>query len=533
MRDPGSRDAAQASDSAAHTQHNHAVSGTSNTTTNANNTTNNANTTTTATSAAAGAEKSVPPQPRSAAPNRKSKTWSNRLSSLLPSLMLPSTDSVPVVPKQPTTAPPPPPVAAAAAAQTPISTPTSAPVDTPALTKSSTPTDNSPTSSTPSIVETPTIRMTGDDDYSLGFVQPTKQSPQGSPPTLPTLPAQDSDTLDISRSGNNPQIMAPIPPSPEMSRVAPSIPSAPTIAPPAVPPPAVPAAGEQSPVEQNADSLKVGKLRKEKPDTRRRSSSLQHLASEIPPMLGLKSRTDSPAPELRGRRASSVQPASARGSPSSSRVPSASINVRPGSSKGAESPTRGRLRRSWMPGGRSRSNSVDVSAQSAASAWVLSDDTRAEYNASFLKNAEKVRFSLRELVAKLTCHLRSQSSGTRAATSTFSCTPVLADAGRPSKFPSSPSAHRTSSTSSFRPNLIPLPVGAEDAVLEAETVSVSKMQLVSCPRPVPRLLLTLLANFDYTCLRHHHQDRPRWQHPARALNKSWTGLSPFETCLLF
>lgn len=387
MRDPGSRDAAQASHSAAHTQHNHAVSGASNTTNTANNA-NNANTTTTTTSAAAGPEKSVPPQPRSAAPNRKSKTWSNRLSSLLPLLMLPSTDSVPAVPKQPTTAPPPPPVAATA--QTPISTPTSAPVDTPALTKSSTPTDNSPTSSTPSIVETPTIRMTGDDDYSLGFVQPTKQSPQGSPPTLPMFPAQDSDALDISRSGNNPQIMAPIPPSPEMSRVALSIPSTPTIAPPTVPPPAVPVAGEQSPVEQNADSIKVGKLRKEKPDTRRRSSSLQHLAGEIPPMLGLKSRTDSPAPELRGRRASSVQPASARGSPSSSRVPSASINVRPGSSKGAESPTRGRLRRSWMPGGRSRSNSVDVSAQSAANAWVLSDDTRAEYNASFLKNAEKV-----------------------------------------------------------------------------------------------------------------------------------------------
>ncbi|KAF7546632.1 hypothetical protein G7Z17_g8294 [Cylindrodendrum hubeiense] len=390
MRDSGSRDAVQPGNSAPHMQQNDAASGAANTNTNTTTTT-----TTTTGTAAAGNGKNLPPQPRPAASNRKSKTWGNRLSMLLPSLMLPSTtETAPPVPKQPTTAPttapPPPPVAAAS--QTPISTPTSAPAATPALTKSSTPTDNSPASSSPSIVELPTIRMTDDDDYNLGFAQPSKSSPQGSPPTLATYPAQDSDALDISRSGNNPQIMAPIPPSPEMSRVAlspPTIPP-PDVPPPDVPPPAVPVAAEESPAEQNTDSIKVGKLRKENPDARRRSSSLQHLAGELPAMIGHKIRTDSPGPERRGRPASIAQSPSNRGSPSSSRVPSSNLNPRPGSSKGAESPSRGRLRRSWMPGGRSRSNSVDVSGQSAANAWVLSDDTHAEYNASYLKNAEKV-----------------------------------------------------------------------------------------------------------------------------------------------
>ncbi|KAH7163180.1 hypothetical protein B0J13DRAFT_491767 [Dactylonectria estremocensis] len=366
---------------------------TTTTTTTTTNTTNTSNTTidssiTSTSVPSAGPGKTVPPQPRPAASNRKSKTWGNRLSSLLPTLMLPSTNtnSAPAVPKQPTTAPPPPP--AAAAIQTPESTSTSGPVVTPALTKSSTPTDTSPASSTPSIVEPPTIRMADDDDYSLGVVQASKQSPRGSPPTLATFPAHDSDVLDISRAGNHPQIMAPIPPSPEMTRV---IPSAPTVPPPAVPPPAIPVAAEQSPVEQSTDSIKFGKLRKENPGTRRRSSSLQHRVGDIPSMIGLKARTDSPASDMRGRRASSVQPASARGSPSSSRVPSANFNTRPGSSKDTESPTRGRLRRSWLPGGgRSRSNSMDVTGQSAADTWVLTDDTRAEYNASFLKNAEKV-----------------------------------------------------------------------------------------------------------------------------------------------
>jgi hypothetical protein len=43
-----------------------------------------------------------------------------------------------------------------------------------------------------------------------------------------------------------------------------------------------------------------------------------------------------------------------------------------------------------LPGGRSRSNSIDVSNANASAAWVLSDETQAEYNASFLKNGEKV-----------------------------------------------------------------------------------------------------------------------------------------------
>ncbi|KAK7424885.1 hypothetical protein QQX98_000160 [Neonectria punicea] len=364
LRDAGSRDAVQQDDgSAAHPQQSPAKSGK----------TNNAST-------AATNGLPVPTQPRPAASTPKTKTWSNRLSSLLPSLMLPSTDSAPPIPKPPTTAPPPPPVAAIS--QTPTSTPTSAPVVTPALTKSSTPTDDSPSSTTPSIVEPQTIRMTCDDDNSLGIgAQDSKYSSQGSPPTLATIPALEADALDFTISSGNPQIMAPIPPSPDLSHLTLNVnpPEAPVTAPPPIP-------------DQHIEPHKTGKLRKDNPSTRRRSTSLQHLAGEVPAMLGLKSRTSSPASE-RGRQVSAAQSHSARNSLSNSRVASASLAVRPGSSKGpdvSQSPTRGRLRRSWLPGGRSRSNSVDVSGQSAASAWVLSDDNQAEYNSSYLKNAEKV-----------------------------------------------------------------------------------------------------------------------------------------------
>ncbi|KAF4440814.1 hypothetical protein FALBO_17333, partial [Fusarium albosuccineum] len=148
-------------------------------------------------------------------------------------------------------------------------------------------------------------------------------------------------------------------------------------------PPPVPAPQ----VEQGGN----GKLRKENPDARRRSGSLQHMANNDPPIQTLKTRTTSPAPD-RGRRSSSVQSPTTRSGNSKSRIVSTPLSIRPSSSKGdvSQSPTRGRLRRSWLPGGRSRSNSVEVSNANDCSAWVLSDDTQAEYNVSLLKNGEKV-----------------------------------------------------------------------------------------------------------------------------------------------
>lgn len=209
--------------------------------------------------------------------------------------------------------------------------------------------------------------MTGEDESENHLeiaAQDQQRSPEGSPPSLATKPRQESDALDISGDNINPQIMAPIPPSPENPRANLN-----------VSPPLGPMDMEQT---------KMSKLRKkDTASVRRRSNSLHHLG-DVPDQ---KSRTSSPAAEPRGRRASHGQSPSARNSHSNNRVPSMALNSRPASS---QSPSRGRLRRSWLPGGRSRSNSVDVSAQSAANAWVLTDDTKAEYNASYLKNAEKV-----------------------------------------------------------------------------------------------------------------------------------------------
>ncbi|EEU47820.1 uncharacterized protein NECHADRAFT_74776 [Fusarium vanettenii 77-13-4] len=367
----------------------------------------------------------LPPAKQS---NRKSRF---RLSSLLPLITLPS-ESSPASPKKmpakqapppppvpaPTTAPPAPPTTAPAAAPPqPEAQPPPVPVPThsvpaavatatapapvaapsPAPTKSSSPTntstttntvttaatapttlDYSPSSSTPSIVE-PKAHMP--EDHRPGLAITTQDLNLtgfgGSPPSEVSIPTRGSDSLEMPQPSPNPQIMAPIPPSPEMQRAV-LTPQEPMVPPP--PPPT-------APVEHS------GKLRKENPDARRRSGSLQHIANGgEPPVQGLKTRTTSPGPD-RGRRSSSVQSPTVRNSNSKSRVVSTPLSIRPSSSKGdvSQSPTRGRLRRSWLPGGgRSRSNSVEVSNANESSAWVLSDDTRAEYNVSLLKNGEKV-----------------------------------------------------------------------------------------------------------------------------------------------
>ncbi|KAF4984821.1 hypothetical protein FZEAL_49 [Fusarium zealandicum] len=341
--------------------------------------------------------------------NRKSRFWGDRISSFFPSLMLSSDSSV---------ASPPNSVPPAVAAATSTSAPAAIAAASPAPTKSSSPTntntttnttattatapttlDDSPSSSTLSIIE-PTLRMTNDHHDALGTTPQNSRQPglNGSPPSPGTIPMLETDNFDFGDLSGNPQIMAPIPPSPEIQRaiLTPEEPH--------MPPPPIPSA----PVESSGS----GKLRKDNPDTRRRSGSLQHLSSAgEPPLQSLKTRQTSPAPD-RGRRSSSVQSPAARNGNGSSRVVSTPLAVRPGSSKGDtnQSPTRGRIRRSWLPGGRSRSNSVDVSAANQSNAWVLSDDTQAEYNASFLKNGEKVPELWNESGAVLV-YIHPQSSG--------------------------------------------------------------------------------------------------------------------------
>ncbi|KAM0305155.1 hypothetical protein ACHAPM_001529 [Fusarium culmorum] len=317
--------------------------------------------------------------------NRMSRFWGNRLSSFLPSLVVPSESAESPTPKAAPTPPVPavPSAPAAAAAVSPAPTKSSSPTDTSTTTNTAgtppTTVDDSASSTTHSITD-PTTRMQNE-YYDAMSYQNNGINQAGSPPSPDSIPPRGSDSMD-GQLRPNPQIMAPIPPSPEVQRAAMS-PQEPDMPPPPIP----------TSTSENL-SNGSGKLRKENPASRTRSGSLQHAPSKSyggGEIQALKTRTTSPAPD-RGRRSSSVQSPNNRNSNTKSRIVSTPLAIRPGSSKGeaSQSPSRGRLRRSWLPGGRSRSNSMDVSNANTSTAWVLSDDTQAEYNASFLKNGEKV-----------------------------------------------------------------------------------------------------------------------------------------------
>lgn len=62
----------------------------------------------------------------------------------------------------------------------------------------------------------------------------------------------------------------------------------------------------------------------------------------------------------------------------------------PLSKTSSDGESRGRLRRSWLPGGRSRSASKDLKKMSASAAWIMSQDNQVDYNTQFLTNGEKV-----------------------------------------------------------------------------------------------------------------------------------------------
>ncbi|KAF7562178.1 hypothetical protein G7046_g1961 [Stylonectria norvegica] len=342
----------------------------------------------------------VPPRPRPGP--RKSRTWGNRISSLLPSLMSSPTESAPAPPRQPPPPPPPPPPP-----QAPPSPPThKAPVLPPNRSPPSPPTDGSISSasqslnfSSLSIIEPePTPRMAEiEDGNGLGIGIARDHSLDDdrdfgdSPSILTGVPFLDSPIPEFQMPPSiiSPQIMAPIPPSPEMKRA--TLEEEDEEEEFAIREEAQPV----SPEKKKDEATKSGKLHKSNPSARqRRSGSLQRLKNEAR-SDSLKSLKTSHTPgDDRGRRSTSAQsPSSARNSLSSNRVTSTPLTAPPViHGDVAHSPTRGRLRRSWLPGSnRSRSNSMEVNSATAnASAWVISDDSKAEYNATFLKNAEKV-----------------------------------------------------------------------------------------------------------------------------------------------
>lgn len=317
--------------------------------------------------------------------DRKARTWSNRISTFLPSLTTSDTDSQqtgsvrrkPVgssisSPPPPDSAPPPYYLVDPNSPQSPPrNESTMSPTLSPAM---------SPDTSSPILPPRP---------YS-GHAQ--RSSTSSMPP--PLIETQIPTSSFSTQQPSHPQIMAPTPPSPEVRRAT-LLKQEPAAR-----------AGTQRSSTSTTDSsptdnssVRQGRLQKENTENRSRRNSLQQ------PKIGqahadLQTAVSGQPVEQRGRRIASAQTSLSLQDLKPSRISSLPLGASTASPSdgGSQSPSRGRLRRSWLPGGRSRSNSVDVTGkggQSSSFAWVMSDDTQAEYNPSFLKNGEKVSCMLR------------------------------------------------------------------------------------------------------------------------------------------
>lgn len=73
-----------------------------------------------------------------------------------------------------------------------------------------------------------------------------------------------------------------------------------------------------------------------------------------------------------------------------SRTVSTPVDQRTLSKNAPDGDGRGRLRRSWLPGGRSRSASKDLKKMPSTTAWIMSQDNQADYSTQFLTNGDKV-----------------------------------------------------------------------------------------------------------------------------------------------
>jgi hypothetical protein len=320
---------------------------------------------------------------------RKSKTWIGRLSNIFPSLTHLNTDSL----RQPSVI-----------RRKPVGGSN----------------NNSPTENTPSI--------------------PSGLVPPSPPPPLPNKLRKSTAPVELSQSGQSSVGLGLVAAGPA-DQVAPSppfmqpfhqnIPTPPIAAPPPIPkaqllsaqtlhtdmsvprppnlntqlppmgPPPIPnRSRERSPgipltVDTTAQpSPRHSRLQKMNNETQRRSSS-QHASRAVSSQLEPDSGRSSPEPRVRS---SSAQPPVNRNADRGSRVISNPSVARPQShhSTRSQSPAggereRGRLRRSWLPGGRSRSTSQDVSGgqPSNAAAWMLTAEG-GDYKIHLLTNSEKV-----------------------------------------------------------------------------------------------------------------------------------------------
>ncbi|ETS04471.1 hypothetical protein M419DRAFT_136187 [Trichoderma reesei RUT C-30] len=316
------------------------------------------------------------------------KPWGARISSLIPSLTVQTTDHRPVSiqrkpiatmapPSQPPPNPPPsydlpPPPAPLGRPPPPPQGPPPPPPPPPA---SQTQAYSVAESTSPSSLagDSPTL-FESDHQHSDTSSFPC---PQYSPPIPPKAEVynQSPDTPAVSS-----QISLLVMPQPDtgspLDKAAP-----PQTVEPAPPSPSVYSAAN-TPVAFRQEVSRNGNGNVEHDAHRPRSISFSQRKDSLPPMQGLRTRQTAPLPEPRGRSVSAqVNSTTMDGSRLST-----TANLRPISGV-SQSPTRRKLRRSWMPG-RSRSNSVDANHKLAA--WVISQDNQTEYNTAFLKNGEKV-----------------------------------------------------------------------------------------------------------------------------------------------
>lgn len=146
--------------------------------------------------------------------------------------------------------------------------------------------------------------------------------------------------------------------------------------------------------------------RKKTRDPHRSSSAdlLPPNAKLQPSRLQARRLSPSPSPDARGRSSSAQPPRSRHGHADGSRVlstPGLSIPAAESEESGSAHEARGRLRRSWLPGGQSRSGSADLGKSRNAGAWIMSPGGTAEYSLSTLINGEVVISTPLPLVSHL------------------------------------------------------------------------------------------------------------------------------------
>lgn len=147
-------------------------------------------------------------------------------------------------------------------------------------------------------------------------------------------------------------------------------------------PPSPESAGSRASGENNSEAPPLPPAEKNHGRARLQSTRRPSSSKQIP---RVRSRSAQPSPRTSGG--------------DHSRTVSTPMEPRPMSRQSNDADNRGRLRRSWMPGGRSRSASKDMPREMSSKewkkmpadkAWILSSDNHADYNTAFLKNGDKV-----------------------------------------------------------------------------------------------------------------------------------------------